>query len=108
MVALDPDDGFSESFSFTLTSTVANMQFAMSADGSIFLGDGEGGGSIYSTSGMLLDVFTLPDGIYSNPFTKGIHPDVDYTPDVHVFVFDDTRAHQYAMPEPTDRNRRFL
>ncbi len=102
VVALDPDNSYAQAFTFTLQSTVANMQFAMGADGSIFLGDGAGGGSMYSATGTLLDTFALPDGSYTDPFTSGIAPYVDYTPDGHVFVFDNTGAHQYeVVPEPS-------
>jgi len=103
MVALDPNNSFAPSFSFILQNTVANMQFAMDASNDIFLGDGTGGGSMYSSTGTLLDTFTLPSGSYTDPFSSGIHPYLDSTPDGHVFVFDTTGAHQYeveAVPEP--------
>jgi hypothetical protein len=101
MQVLDPDNAFAAVREFTLQGTVANMQFAMSFGGSIFLGDGAGGGSMYSSTGTLLDTFALPAGSYTNPFPALSNSYVDYTPDGHVFVFDTTGAHQYAVvPEP--------
>jgi hypothetical protein len=109
MEVLDPANSFGSVRAFTLATTgtqsaVANMQFTIAADGSIFLGDGVGGGFMYSSTGTLLDQFTLSAGSYDDPFVNGIHPYLDYTPDGHVFVFDTTGAHEYAVspvPEPS-------
>ncbi|MES2694201.1 MAG: hypothetical protein V4773_12070 [Verrucomicrobiota bacterium] len=104
IAVLDPANSFSLTRSINFTGTVANMQFALSHDGSLFLGDGAGGGSMYSAAGSLVSTFLLPAGSYANPFTNGITPYVDYTPDGHVFIFDATGAHQYAVfaiPEPS-------
>jgi hypothetical protein len=63
---------------------------------------GAGGGSMYSSTGTLLDTFALPAGSYTNPFPALSASYVDYTPDGHVFVFDTTGAHQYTVvPEPS-------
>lgn len=103
VVALDPNNSFAQTLSFTLQGPVANMQFAMDSNNDIFLGDAAGGGSMYSSTGTLLNTFTLPAGSHTDPFSSGIHPYLDSTPDGHVFVFDTTGAHQYeveAVPEP--------
>lgn len=99
---LDPNNAFTQVRQFAIQGTVANEQFAMGFDGSIFLGDGEGGGQMYSSTGDLLSTFTLPAGSYTSPFTNGIQSYVDVTPDNHVYVFDTTGAHQYnIVPEPS-------
>jgi hypothetical protein len=104
MDVLDPNNAFAQVRQFTLQGTVANMQFAMGFDGSIFLGDGAGGGEMYNSTGDLLSTFTLPAGSYTDPFPAGSASYIDETPDGSVFVFDSTGAHQYsvsAIPEPS-------
>ncbi len=102
---LDPANGFAYTGQFALESgvTTANMQFAIGPDGTVYLGDGQGGGSAYSQYGTYLGSFSLP-GDANQPVFSGGTPYVTTDDSGGVYVFDGTGFHQYentATPEPS-------
>jgi hypothetical protein len=93
--SLDPNNAYApvSQFSFASGVTTANMQFAIGSNGTIYLGDGLGGGSAYTSGGSFLGAFALP--VPANPPPNGVTPYVSADQTGAVFVFDGTGFHQY-------------
>jgi hypothetical protein len=93
--SLDPDNAYAPVSQFTFASgvTTANMQFAIGSNGTIYLGDGLGGGTAYTSGGSFLGAFALP--VPANPPPNGVTPYVSTDLTGAVFVFDGTGFHQY-------------
>jgi hypothetical protein len=107
VVMLDPANAFDQVGAFTLQSgvTTANEQFAIGANGDIYLGDGLGGGSSYTAIGDFIDTFDLPEGTVDDPYKGQSYLSTDSSGGV--FVYDKaTGFHEYqdesviAVPEP--------
>lgn len=101
---LDPSNNYAVTQTIPLNPgvTTANMQFAIGPDGTIYLGDGEGGGSSYDSAGNFLGTFTLPAGTYQSPSGQSTSQlAADALGDV--YVLDSTGEHEYveATPEPS-------
>jgi hypothetical protein len=96
--SLDPDNLFAPVAQFPLEAgaTTANMPFAIDGSGRIFLGDGLGGGSAYSQSGVFLGSFALPVDHSSTPVAN-INPYLATDQSGHLYVFGDTGLHQYLV-----------
>jgi streptogramin lyase len=105
MQMLDPANGFAYAAEFALADgvTTANMQFAIGANGNVYLGDGQGGGTVYDENGIFLGAFSLPGEVEGEDYL-GAHY-LTYDKYGHVFVNDDTGFHQYldstVVPEPS-------
>lgn len=101
----NPDDYFAYVGEFALQAgvTTANMQFAIGPDGTVYLGDGLGGGSAYTADGQYLSSFSLPGDAYEPP-PGGGQSYVTADMSGQVYVYDATGFHQYevnAAPEPS-------
>jgi hypothetical protein len=97
------ENGFEPAGAFALPSGVANMQFALTDENDIVLGDDNGGGFLLSDTGRLLDAFTLPPGDADDVFSGGITPYIEATPNNQIYVFDADGANAYdiGVPEPS-------
>jgi hypothetical protein len=93
--SLDPDNAYApvSQFSFAGGVTTANMQFAIGSNGTIYLGDGLGGGTAYTSGGSFLGAFALP--VAATPPPNGVTPYISTDQTGAVFVFDATGFHQY-------------
>jgi len=100
---LDPKNGYAAVGQFNLASgvTTANMQFAISNTGTLYFGDGTGGGTAYTSDGTYLGAFSSPASTSNHAGTP--YMSVDGIGDV--FVFDTTGAHEFtdspSAPEPS-------
>jgi hypothetical protein len=95
-------NGFAPAGAFALPAGVANMQFALTDNNDIVLGDGAGGGFLLSDTGRLLDTFALPPGDADDVFVDGLTPYIEATPNNQIYVFDAAGANAYAfVPEPS-------
>ncbi len=85
------------SFPFNPSPDTGGWGFAISAQGRLYVGDGQGGGSVYDLSGNFIEAFTPP------PADQGVDPAIlpgdasyigyDYTG--NIYVMDDTGYYNY-------------
>lgn len=100
---LDPENSFAAVGQFALQTgvTTANFQFTIGSDGNIYLGDGEGGGSVYTEDGTFSGTFTLPGSVVGTLPIGLSKSYLSTDPNGGVYVFDSTGFHQYStVPEP--------
>jgi len=101
--SLDPANNYAPVAQFNLESgvTTANMQFAISNNGNLYFGDGDGGGTAYSSNGTFLGAFS--SGETATVDSGQSYVSVDGEGDV--YVFDSTGEHEFldspSVPEPS-------